>query len=266
MTSYISRRPALGAQPRLWPLGRFETETWHRIESAMAAPIQSSTIETRRHQMFPVLEAVDIERLRRYGQPRSFGNGERLVSAGEVAASMFVILKGEVVATQRGDFLRRDPIVTLGPGMFTGELAQLSSHPALVDIHAKDMVETLAIPSQRIRDLMVEEAELGERIMRALILRRVGLIETGIGPIIIGRANHADVLRLEGFLTRNAQPHQRLDPDTDESANALIERLSVQTQAILPRTGSPTSRRSASIPATCRHEPTFQTKSQNRKV
>src|SRR5580765_5496374 len=193
----------------------------------MATPIQSSTLETRRHQMFPVLEAVEIKRLHRYGQPRSFENGERLVSAGEVAASMFVILKGDVVATQHGDFVPRDPIVTIGPGMFTGELAQLSGHPALVDIHAKEPVETLAIPSQRIRDLMVEEAELGERIMRALILRRVGLIETGVGPIIIGRADHADVLRLEAFLTRNAYPHQRLDPDTDESAAALIERFHV---------------------------------------
>src|SRR4029077_16942206 len=67
----------------------------------------------------------------------------------------------------------------------------------------------------------------GERIMRALILRRVGLIESCIGPIIIGRADHADVLRLESFLTRNAYPHQRLDPNTDESADALIGRFPV---------------------------------------
>jgi len=74
--------------------------------------------------MFPDLERAEIDRLNRYAQPRSFGNGGRLVSAGEVASSMFVILKGEVVATQHGDFVRRDPIVTIGPGMFTGQLAQ----------------------------------------------------------------------------------------------------------------------------------------------
>jgi hypothetical protein len=32
----------------------------------------------------------------------------------------------------------------------------------------------------------VAEADLGERIMRALILRRVGLIERGGGPVLVG--------------------------------------------------------------------------------
>ena len=191
----------------------------------MAPPVQSTTLETRRPQMFPVLEPAEIERLRRFGEPRSFAAGEFLVRAGKAASAMFVILKGEIVVTQRDDFVQHEPIVTIGPGTFTGELAQLSGRPALVDIHAQGQVEALAIPSQRIRDLLVEEAEIGERMMRALILRRVGLIESGVGPIIVGRADDVDVLRLEGFLTRNGHPHQRLDPETDPSANALLERF-----------------------------------------
>ena len=76
--------------------------------------------------------------------------------------------------------------------------------------------------------MLVAEAELGERIMRALILRRVGLLETGAGgPVIVGRAENGDVLRLEGFLRRNGHPHQRLDPETDPEAKALIERFHV---------------------------------------
>ena len=64
--------------------------------------------------------------------------------------------------------------------------------------------------------------------MRALILRRVGLLETGAGgPVIIGRAENGDVLRLEGFLSRNGHPRQRLDPETDGEAKALIERFQV---------------------------------------
>ena len=50
--------------------------------------------------------------------------------------------------------------------------------------------------------------------MRALILRRVGLLEQAVGgPVIVGRADNRDVLRLENFLNRNGHPHQRLDPD-----------------------------------------------------
>ncbi|MGB7097802.1 MAG: NAD(P)/FAD-dependent oxidoreductase, partial [Xanthobacteraceae bacterium] len=84
------------------------------------------------------------------------------------------------------------------------------------------------IPPDRLRALLIAEAELGERIMRALILRRMGLIETGGGgPVIIGRADNGDVLRLEYFLRRNSHPNQTLDPDSDPGAKALIERFHV---------------------------------------
>jgi len=76
--------------------------------------------------------------------------------------------------------------------------------------------------------VLVAEAELGERIMRALILRRVSLIETGAGgPIIIGRAADAQVIRLSGFLARNGHPYQSLDPDQVDCAKVLIQRFDV---------------------------------------
>jgi thioredoxin reductase (NADPH) len=109
-----------------------------------------------------------------------------------------------------------------------GELAQLAGGPALVDAHARNAVEALIIPPNQLRALLIAEAELGERIMRALILRRVGLLETGAGgPVIVGRAGNGDVLRLEGFLQRNGHPRQRLDPETDPEAKALIDRFHV---------------------------------------
>jgi thioredoxin reductase (NADPH) len=178
--------------------------------------------------MFPVLEPAEIDRVRRFGETRSYRAGERLATTGEVGPGMFVILAGNVVVTQRDELAHHPPIVTVGPGSFLGELAQLSGRPALVDGQAQGRVEALVIPPHRLLDVLVQEAELGERIMRALILRRVGLLETGAGgPVIIGRANHGDVLRLEGFLARNGHPHQRLDPETDPGANALLERFHI---------------------------------------
>jgi thioredoxin reductase (NADPH) len=86
----------------------------------------------------------------------------------------------------------------------------------------------LIIPRDQLRALLIAEAELGERIMRALILRRVGLLEAGSGgPLIIGHAGDGDVLRLTNFLRRNGQPQQTLDPETDAEAKALIERFHV---------------------------------------
>src|ERR1700674_5660171 len=193
----------------------------------MSVPAQS-IIDTRRHQMFPTLEAGEIERLRRFGEVRSYGAGEALAKVGAVGHGLTIVLAGKVDITQHDESGRRVPIVTHGPGAFMGELAQLAGRPALVDADAQGPVEALIIQPERLRALLVAEAELGERIMRALILRRVGLLETGAGgPVIVGRAENGDVLRLEGFLSRNRHPHQTLNPETDPEATALIERFHV---------------------------------------
>lgn len=190
-------------------------------------------IESRRQQMFPVLEADEIDRLARFGERRSYAAGDRMVATGEIAPGAFVILRGRVDVTQRGQHGQSDLIVTHGTGSFQGELAQLSDRPSLVDAIATEAVEAIVVPPRRLRDLMVEEAELGEHIMRALILRRVGLLETGAGgPIIVGSADNGDVLRLEGFLTRNGHPHQRFDPMADPCAQTLIERFHIEPREL----------------------------------
>ncbi len=191
------------------------------------APPEASVLDTRRGQMFPTLAKSEIDRLCRFGDVGRYADGDALASVGEPAIGFAVILDGEVEITQRTEG-GPVPIVTHHRGGFMGELAQLSGRPSLVDAKAKGAVEALVIPPDRLRALLVAEADLGERIMRALILRRVGLLETGAGgPIIVGHAEDADTLRLENFLTRNGHPHQRLDPAGDSCAETLIEQFEV---------------------------------------
>jgi thioredoxin reductase (NADPH) len=179
--------------------------------------------------MFPTLEPREIERLRRFGELRAYPTGARLVTTGEVAPGLFVILRGEVAVTQRSVLGHEQAIVSHTAGSFLGELNQLSGRPSLVDARAALPVEALVIPPASLRGLMVAEAELGERIMRALILRRVGLLQSGVtGPLIVGGADAGGVLRLAGFLSRNGQPHQTLDPETDSCARTLVERFEIQ--------------------------------------
>ena len=191
----------------------------------MAAPT-GSIFEKRREQLLPVLDAMEIERMRRFGEACSFPAGAKIFKAGQVAPGLVVILSGNIDMVREGT--QADLIVQHGAGEFMGELAQLGGRPALVDAIARDPVEAVIIPPDRLRALFIAEAELGERIMRALILRRMGLLETGAGgPIIVGRADNGDVLRLQGFLRRNAHPHQLLNPETDSCAKTLIERFHV---------------------------------------
>jgi thioredoxin reductase (NADPH) len=193
----------------------------------MSVPTKS-IIESRRDQIFPVLETADIERMRRFGRLRSFRAGEVLARAGQIADGLTIILAGKVEISRQDKFADHKSMAVHGPGEFMGELAQLAGRPALIDARALEPGEALIIPPDQLRALLIGEAELGERIMRALILRRVNLLERGVGgPMIVGRADSGDVLRLAGFLRRNGHPHESLDPEADPDAKALVERFHV---------------------------------------
>jgi len=192
---------------------------------------QTPIIETRRLQMFPHLDDHDFARLRRFGEVRTFPDGTAIMTAGEVAPGLAFVLKGKIDVRQGGAASQRQTIVQHGPGSFLGELAQLSDRPALVDATAEGDVQAIVVPGRRLRDVLVQEAELGERIMRALILRRVGLLEAGqTGPILIGPFGTSDMLRLENFLTRNGHPHRSLDSGSDGCAQTLLKQFSVQPE------------------------------------
>jgi thioredoxin reductase (NADPH) len=177
----------------------------------------------RYDETFPTLTAREIERLRHFGSLRRYASGEKLFQTGEPGAGMFLVLSGAVALTQRDGLGHVTPIAEQGPGQFLAEVGQLSNRPALVDGTAEGGVEALLIPPEGVRSLLVAEADLGERIMRALILRRVTLIESGAGgPVLIGAAASWDIARLQNFLSRNAYPYHLLDPETDHEARDLI--------------------------------------------
>ena len=162
----------------------------------------------RHEQTFPTLTHHEIERMRRFGELRTFRHGEALFETGKPGPGMFVVLSGHVAITQRDGLGHVTPVIDQGPGQFLAEIGQLSGRVALVDGHAEGDVETLLIPPEQLRALLMAEADLGERIMRALILRRVSLIQGGAGgPVLIGPASLGDMARLQNFLARNGQPH-----------------------------------------------------------
>jgi thioredoxin reductase (NADPH) len=181
----------------------------------------------RHEQTFPQLTAPEIARMRRFGEIVRFKDGEMLFETGRPGPGMFVLLSGHVSITQRDGLGHVTPVIDQVPGQFLAEIGQLSGRASLVDGHAEGDVETLLIPPERLRALLVAEADLGERIMRALILRRVNLIQAGAGgPVLIGPENSRGIVRLRGFLTRNGIPHHLLDPASDHDAAEIIARYS----------------------------------------
>lgn len=167
--------------------------------------------------------------MRRFGSPVRFRSGEVVYETGKVARGALVVLSGAIRVTGRDGRGHDMPVVEHVAGSFSGELSTLAQRPSFVDAVAVGDVEALLIDAKRLHDLLIAEALLGEKIMRAMILRRVALIETGAGgPVLVGPGTSGDLVRLRNFLNRNGIPHQLLDTDQDAEAKVFVERYAAK--------------------------------------
>jgi thioredoxin reductase (NADPH) len=179
-----------------------------------------------------VLAAAQIEMARRFasGPTRDFAPGEIVFDVGERYAPAWLVLKGSIDVVRRDGLKHEAPITTHEVGQFSGEISQLAGRATLVAGHAGPQGCTaLPFDAAHLRALVIGSADLGELIMRALILRRVGLLEEGgAGSVLIGRPGSAELVRLQGFLARNSYPYTVLDATDDAEGRAVVERLGVQ--------------------------------------
>ncbi len=171
---------------------------------------------------FPTLSDADLARAARFGTLRTVQAGEVLFSVGDTGIGLMVVLSGRVRIAQADGRGSETPVAEHGPGALIGEVTGLSGKPALVGGRAlEDGVLRVLSPAD-LRALIIAEADLGERIVRALILRRTGLIDRAAGgPLLIAPADHPGRVRLAGFLRRNGFPFRALDPAGDEAAAAI---------------------------------------------
>lgn len=176
------------------------------------------TPHAREAQIFPRLDDDTIGRMLPYGIIEEPAAGTILFARGDRTADFFVVLRGavELIDTEDSDthaFRRYDA------GQFSGELHLFNDRALLITGRAADATRLLRIDRASFRRMASTEADIGEMIMRAFILRRVELIATGQGGVtIVGSAHAADVHRIRAFLTRNAHPHRLLDLDEEGSA------------------------------------------------
>ena len=111
--------------------------------------------------------------------------------------------------------------------------------------------EVVDIPPSDLRHLIVTDSELSELLMRAFILRRVGLINFHMGDaVLVGSRNNAGTLRLMEFLTRNAHPYAYLDVEQDIDAQSFLDQFHVRVEDVQPSSAG--ERRSSRTPPTPR--------------
>ncbi|WP_101925423.1 MULTISPECIES: FAD-dependent oxidoreductase [Luteimonas] len=189
-------------------------------------------VDSRQHQMFPVLDAAQLATARRFasGPPRTCRAGEVLFDVGDRDAPVWLVLEGAIDVVRRDGLGHEKPITTQGVGQFTGEVSQLAGRASLAAGRAAASGCTaVPIDAPHLRALVVGAAELGEIVMRALILRRVGLIEADAsGSVLVGDPGEAHLTALQGFLTRNGYPNTLIDAHGDAEGREIVERLGIQ--------------------------------------
>jgi thioredoxin reductase (NADPH) len=180
-------------------------------------------LSTRRPQMFPALTDAQIARIARLGVEQTFEAGQLLFDEGEYNVAFHVILEGEVeVVHPRGKI--EEPVTVHKRGEFTGEISLLYDRRSLVRGRARSRVRTVRVERAQLHKLVQTDAELSELLMRAFILRRMGLLEGGMGDVVIlGSQHSASTLRLQAFLTRNGHPYQYVDVEHDANVQALLD-------------------------------------------
>src|SRR5580700_978199 len=199
--------------------------------SGSGGPVFSSG-SVNQEQAFPALTPSQIDRIRPFGRIRQTTVGEILFETGDATARFFVVLSGALEILQltvQGERL----IVTHQAGSFTGEMTMISGRGSLARGRVTAAGEFLELSPEALRGLASRDEELSGIFMRAFILRRVLLISSGSGNVILlGSRHSAKTLHLREFLTRNGHPHTYIDLDTETGAQELLDRFTVTLDEI----------------------------------
>jgi thioredoxin reductase (NADPH) len=182
-----------------------------------------------RYGAFPRLSDAQIEVLAERGERRRTRPGEVLFGEGDERYDFFVVLEGKV-AVMDIDGGEERLIAVHGPGRFLGELSLLTGQAAFFTAVVREPGEVLAVPVERLRELISQDAALGDLILRAYLLRRELLIGLGAGLQIVGSRYSADTRRLREFAARNRLPHRWIDLEEDEAAETLLRQVGVAAE------------------------------------
>jgi thioredoxin reductase (NADPH) len=188
-----------------------------------------SSPQNRREQTFPILNEEMAGRLVKYGVEEVVPAGTVLFRRGDRRIDYFFVIEGCIEIYDQDKEGQPNVFVVHGPSQFTGEVDLFSERQAMVNGRTGSDSRLVRVDPVAFRKLVSGEPDIGEIIMRAFILRRVGLIQSGQGGVILaGSAHAADTVRLRSFLIRNGYPYRLLDTDVDEDAMHLLDCLGLR--------------------------------------
>jgi thioredoxin reductase (NADPH) len=109
----------------------------------------------------------------------------------------------------------------------------LSDRRSLIRARVTKPGKVIELDHKQMLNLIQTDAELGDILMRAFILRRVELIAAGVGDIVlIGSIHSAGTLRIKEFLMRNGHPYSYIDLERDSDVQKLLDSFRIAASEI----------------------------------
>jgi thioredoxin reductase (NADPH) len=195
----------------------------------MAAPAAPATPAqaARQAEAFPRLTPAQIARIEPHGRHRKVEPGEILGEPGQLVTHIFVVVSGRLELVRPPRWVGDD--VNFEAGMFTGERSILAGGRFLARIQAGTPSDVIEVPREELLQLIQTDSELSDIFLRAFILRRLQLIDQGLGDVLLLGSNHCQgSLHIREFLTRNGHPYKFVDLDTDADSQAMLDQFHVQ--------------------------------------
>ena len=174
------------------------------------------------------LEGCPLSKLKHYR------HGEKLFEAAQRDSNFYVVKTGAVeIVDDNGD--EPKVVATLGPGEFTGEVAQLTGGPAIFSGAARGESDVFEISNDALREIMNVHPDLGDVILRAFMARRHLLHEMGdfTGLRVIGSRYSKHTLRVREFLAKNLVPFTWMDLEDDPQVKQFLKEAGL-TEADTP--------------------------------
>jgi thioredoxin reductase (NADPH) len=192
-------------------------------------PLARARIE----QIFPKLTPTQIRRITSHGRTRKIERDEILYEQGDIATSFFVVVSGELEVLRPMGIDETTLVTVHRSGQFTGEVGTLSGRRTMFRMRASKPGKVIELDRRHMLTLVQTDAELGEILMRAFILRRAELITAGVGDIVlIGSTYSADTLRIKEFLMRNGHPYSYIDLEHDPDVQNMLDNFHLAANEI----------------------------------
>ncbi len=153
------------------------------------APDVRAAPEGRDAQAFPRLSDDQIDRVAAFGTRETLSDGHVVFERGQRLADFFVLVSGCI---EIYDFdCEGEPHVFTRhcDGQFTGEIDLFSDRKVLVGGRIAGDSEVLRLGRDQFREMLAAEPDVGDIVIRAFILRRIGILEGNLGGALLIGAN-----------------------------------------------------------------------------